>query len=104
MAELFERWKKFRDEKNEANRALGTLDLDRRLSVDEALRETQLVQRYNDLYAQMYILQEQFTDEDWAAYDADQDEIREMEYQAWLIENRYGNPRPPRGIADWWSK
>src|SRR5229473_1249619 len=104
MVELFERWKKFRDEKNEANRALCALDLDRLLSLDEALQETQLVQRYNDLYAEMYALQDKFTDDDWASYDADQDEIRQMEYQAWLIENRYGNARPPRGIADWWSK
>ena len=104
MAELFERWKKFRDEKNEVIRALSAFDLEKALSVDEAQQESQLVQRYNDLYAEMYVVQEQFTDEDWAAYDADQDEIRQMEYQAWLIENRYGSPRPPHGIADWWSK
>ncbi len=104
MAELFERWKKFRDEKNEANRAIGALDFDSIQSAEEAARETQLVQRYNDLYAEMYRLQDDFTDEDWAAYDIDQDEIRQSDYQSWLIENRYGNPKPPRGIADWWTK
>jgi len=103
MPELFERWKKFRDEKSEVNRALGPLDGKFR-SVIEATREARLVQQYNDLYEEMYRLQEDFADEDWVAYDADQEEIRECEYQTWLIENRYGNPKPPRGIADWWTK
>lgn len=104
MPELFERWKKLRDAKNEANRALGTLDSDSIQSAQEATRQAQLVQHYNDLYAEMYRLQEDFTDEDWAAYDVEQDEIRQSEYQSWLIENRYGNPNPPRGIADWLTK
>ena len=104
MTELFERWKKFRDEKNEANRAIGPIDLNSVLLAEVAALEAELVQRYNDLYVEMYRLQDAFTDEDWAAYDVDQDEIRQSEYQSWLIENRYGNPKPPRGIADWWTK
>ena len=102
MAELFERWKKLRDEKNETNRELGDLDPNKPLSEIEALRETWLVRRYNDLYAAMYALEEEFTEDDWQAYEADQADIREMDRQAWLIANRYGDPRPPHGIADWW--
>jgi hypothetical protein len=106
MAELrerFERWQKYRDEKNEINRVLGEFVLDRSLCQEESEREVRLVQRYNDLYALMYQLQDDFTNDDWEAYDVDQEAFRTAERQSWLIENRYGSPNPPGGIADWWT-
>ncbi len=103
MPDLFERWRALRDEKNDVNEDLGSLLCWDILEEDEALEEEDLVKRYNELYAQMDALQELFTEEDWEAYDADQDEIRQGERQAWLIENRYGEADPPSGIADWWT-
>ena len=100
MAEMYERWRKYRDEKNAVNHQIGALIFDRPLSEEEAMQESCLLRRYNELYEQMYSLQEQFIDEDWAAYETEQEEIRETERQSWLIANRYGNPNPPGGIAD----
>ncbi|SRR5258708_7323333 len=99
MADLFDRWKKYRDEKNETNLKIGDLLSDAPLSPEQDM----LVQRYSDLYALMYDLQDQFADEDWAVYEAEQEEFRQAERQEWLIKDRYGVANPSRGIADWWT-
>jgi hypothetical protein len=104
LAERFDRWQKHREEKDEINRAIGDLVLNRTPSEEESEKESKLVQRYNDLYTLMYELQDNFTDEDWEAYEVDQQAIREAERQSWLIENRYGDANPPEGISDWWTR
>ena len=100
---MFERWQQYRDEKNEVNDNLGDLLSDKPLSQKQAAREARLVKRYNELYALMYDLQDEFSEEDWQAYEVEQEQIRESERQAWLIKDRYGDPNPPSGIADWWT-
>ncbi len=101
MTALLDRWQQYRDEKNDCNRQFGARFFDKTLSEQETSEESALIQRYNDLYALMTELEAQFTDDDWTAYDAEQDMIREMEHQAWLIENRYGSAKPAQGISDW---
>jgi hypothetical protein len=102
MTVLFERWKALRDEKNETNRKIGDLIAVQSLTEAQAKQETELVQRYNDLYDLMYSLQDEFGPEDWDAHEVDQEEIRQAERQLWLIQLRYGQAKPSRGIADWW--
>jgi hypothetical protein len=104
MSEKFDRWKKYRDEKNEANREIGDSVFYTNLSKEAAEREARLIRRYNNLYAWMYQLQNEFTAEDWQAYEADQKAIGQTERQLWLIRDRYGDPKPPQGIADWWKR
>ena len=99
MADLFDRWQKYRVEKNDTNRKIGGLSSFAPLTPEQEW----LIQRYNLLYALMYDLQDQFADEDWAAYDAEQEEFRQAERQQWLIKDRYGDSNPAHGIADWWT-